>query len=411
MEVTSVFTPRNSEVNLDMYVPRRELEEELYRSVKGTMHSLLFGDSGNGKSWLYKKVLKEKGIPFRIANCANASRFDSLTKEIFSTIVPGGKAKKVSYTEQKEAGLSAGIASAKLDHTGHYELTETDPLIEALSTFSKENSGALSVLVLDNLESIFKSDKLMHELADIIILLDDSRFSQFKIKLLIVGVPNGTLEYFAKTKNLESVANRLEELPKVGGMTTPQVTTLVEKGFELLRLGVTKSEFPKIARHIHHITMGVAQRVHEYCEKLAYIVSDQKLGYDPSQLEDADEKWLRIGLRQAYTVIEQHLNSKKTTIARRNQVIFAIGKITSHQFDASSIAEKVRELFPETSKESGMGISSILGELASGDAPLISKNPNTNAYRIVDPRYTMCIRVALYQNKESKLVEKRLFKS
>lgn len=324
---------------------------------------------------------------------------------------PCWNCKKTSFTESKGAGVSAGFASGKLDHTGHYKIQETDPLIEALTYFSTQCSGKIGVLVLDNLESIFQSASLMDELADIIILLDDSRFSKLKIKLLIVGVPNGTLEYFAKTKNLESVANRIEELPKVGGMTAPQVVTLVQKGFELLKLQVQSKEIPFIGKHIHHVTMGVAQRVHEYCEKLAYIISDKSTGFSPDDLGSADSKWLQMGLRQAYTVMEQHLNAKKTTIARRNQVIYSIGKITSHQFDANSIAEKIRELFPETSTESGMGISSILGELASGASPLISKNPNTNAYRVIDPRYTMCIRVALFQNRETKLVERRLFKS
>jgi len=42
----------------------------------------------------------------------------------------------------------------------------------------------------------------MDELADIIILLDDTRFAKLKVKILIVGTPTGVLDYFSKTKNL-----------------------------------------------------------------------------------------------------------------------------------------------------------------------------------------------------------------
>ena len=64
------------------------------------------------------------------------------------------------------------------------------------------------IIVLDNLESIFSSEKLMDELADIVILLDDSRYAECNINILIVGIPNGVLHYFSQTKNVESVLNQ-----------------------------------------------------------------------------------------------------------------------------------------------------------------------------------------------------------
>lgn len=407
--ISSVFTPRNADVNLKMYVPRLDLENALLRSVHGTMHSLLFGDSGTGKSWLYKKVLDQNNIPYTTANCANASRFKSLTEEIFSALIPAGTSQKTGYTENKEATIKALVADGRLSHQNQYSVSVKEPLQEAFSAFRKRAGSDIAVLVIDNLESIFKSEALMDELADIIILLDDSRYSVFNIKLLIVGIPNGTLEYFSKTKNMESVANRIEELPKVAGMTLPQVTTLVSHGFKLLEIPIPESELPFVSGHIYDITLGVPQRVHEYCEKLAYAVSDQSIGFNGDCLKMADREWTRVGLRQAYTVMESHLNSKRTAIARRNQVIFAIGKIKTHQFDSGTIAEKVRELFPTTSTGTGMGISNILGDLAIGESPLLSKNVKTNSYRVIDPRYVMCIRVALYLNPETKTVEKRMF--
>jgi len=108
-------------------------------------------------------------------------------------------------------------------------------------------------------------------------------------------------------------------------------------------------------------------------------------------------------------VMESHLNSKRTTISRRNQVLYAIGQVKSHQFDTLTIAEKVRELFPETATPTGMGISSILGDLAASDSPLLSKNSKANHFRVIDPRYVMCIRVAMYINPTTRNVERRMF--
>jgi hypothetical protein len=408
MKVNEVFTPRSSQVNLKTYVPRLSLERALLRSVQGTMHAVLFGESGNGKSWLYKKVLDQHGIHFKVANCANASRMKSLTNEIVNTLLPAGSAQKTGYSEGKDASVKVVVAEGKLSHQDQFQVRQDEPLLAALAKFRSQIGRGEAVLVLDNLESIFGNSGLMDELADILILLDDPRYAKHNIKFLIVGVPNGVLEYFATTKNLESVSNRLEELPKVGGMNLAMVTTLADRGFNnLLGFGLDEKSIREIASHIHHCTMGVAQRVQEYCERLAYKIEDNRQ-YLPDFLKEADTEWLRMGLRQAYTVIEAHLNSKKTTIARRNQVVYCIGRLTTHQLDSSKVADKIREEFSETVKETNMGIGTILSELASADSPLLKKNPKTNEYRVADPRYIMCIRTMLRKGSNGA-VEKLSF--
>lgn len=404
MDISEVFTPRSARVNDKTYIPRLSLERALIRSINGSMHSLLFGESGNGKSWLYKKVMAQYGIHYKIANCANASRMGGLTNEIVNSLTPSGSSRKISYSETKEAGISAVFANGKIEHEGQYEVQQTEPLLAAMQRFRRDIGTGDAVLVIDNLESIFNSDQLMSELADIVILLDDERYAETKIKLLIVGVPNGVLEYFGRTKNLESVSNRIEELPKVSGMNLPMVKTLIKKGFnDLLKVSLTEEAINEISQHIHHCTLGVAQRVQEYCEKLAHKLDDHRNVYSSELLEHTDLDWLKIGLRQSYTVVEAHMNSKQTSVARRNQVIYCIGRCNSHQLDATKIAEKIREEFPETSNSSTMGVGPILNELATKDPKLLSKNPNTKDYRIADPRYLMCIRMMLRKNGDGKI--------
>lgn len=411
MKITDVFTPRSHAVNPKTYVPRLDLELPLLRSVQGSMHSLLFGESGNGKSWLFKKVFDEHNIPYVVANCANASRKRSITEEIVSAVVPAGEARKTSYTETKEASVKAVVAEGKLVHEGHFQISRSDPLEDAFSHLSERAGKGPAVIVIDNLESIFDSADLMRELADVLILLDDDRYAKHRVKFLIVGVPNGVLEYFARTKNLESVSNRIEELPKVGSMTLPMVMVLVRVGFnELLKFGIKVEDLGVISRRVHEVTMGVAQRVHEFCEKLAYELEDSKKGFDADALARAEQAWLKQGLRKAYTVVESHLNSKRTTIARRNQVIFCIGKIAVHQFDSSRIVDLLQSEFPETVKNKNMGVSGILSDLASGECPVLKKNPKTNEYRVVDPRYVMCMRIMLRKNSATGAVEKLAFK-
>jgi hypothetical protein len=333
-----------------------------------------------------------------------------LTQEIVSALVPSGTAQRVGYSENKEGTLKAFIAEGKLVNQNQYRIQLDDPLAVAFSNFRLSIGSQAAVVVLDNLESIFENSDLMCELADVLILLDDERYSKYNIKFIIVGVPNGVLEYFAKTKNLESVSNRIEELKKVTGMTLPMVTTLLKTGFnDLLKFNINSSDIDEMAHHIHFVTMGVAQRVQEYCEKLAYQIEDNRNLYSADLLKKTDQDWLILGMRQGYTVIESHLNSKRTTISRRNQIIYCIGKIKSHQLDSAKVTEQLKEEFPETVSETNMGVGSILAELSAGDSPMLKKNPKTNEYRIVDPRYVMCIRLMLRLNPTSKAVEKLSF--
>ncbi|MCK0538033.1 AAA family ATPase [Alcanivorax quisquiliarum] len=407
-EITEVFTPRQGEVNTEMYVDRPLHEKSLARSLKRNSHTLLFGDSGNGKSWLYKKVMKENEIPYVVANCANASRLKSITQEICNCLIEPGTVTKLGFSEEKAAEVSAYFAKGGLKHSGNYNVSQEEPLLKAFKMFA-DTTPDRKIIVLDNLESIFYSKELMDELADIVILLDDDRYAACNINILIVGVPNGVLQYFSETKNLESVSNRIQEVEKVASLDSGQVMEIIRKGFDQLSIKITGQTLIDLSDHVWDVTLGIAQRVHEYCECLAYEVEDNEWKFEKALLQYADLSWLKQGLRQSYQVIEAHLNSRETAVARRNQVIYCIAKIRQHQFDSNDIDALIRKEFPSTIPVTNMGIGSILGELAKGGSPLLNRNEKNNSYSIRDPRYLMCIRVALYKDQVSERVIKKQF--
>lgn len=407
-QITEVFTPRMSEVNVSMYVHRPALEKAMQRAIKRNSHTLIFGESGNGKSWLYKNVLKEMKVPFVVANCANASRMGSLTKEICNAIIEPGVVKKLGFSEEKAAEIGAYFAKGGVRNINNYNITSDEPLLEAFKLFNNSYPNK-KILVLDNLESIFGVEKLMTELADIVILLDDSRYSVCNLNMLIVGIPNGVLHYFRETKNAESVANRITELDKVSGLDSDQVQSIVSKGFQQLRITLTDASLKEISDHVWNVTLGTAQRVHEYCELLAYAIEDNGWRFGSERLKLADQQWLLGGLRHSFQVVEGHLNSRETSVARRNQVIYCISRIKVHQFDSNIIDQQIRKDFPNTIPEKNMGIGAILGELAKGEAPLINRSAKTNSFTIRDSRYLMCIRLMLYKESTSQKVIKKNF--
>ncbi|WBS00698.1 ATP-binding protein [Pseudoduganella sp. SL102] len=384
--ISDVFTPRNSEINEAMYVQRPALERELSRSLTKNTHTLIFGESGNGKSWLYKKVLSQLGIPYIVANCANAARKDSLTEEICDSIY--------EY-------CTGGAAGSR-------DLVESEVLLSAFREFRK-NSDLKKIIVLDNLESIFSKPALMEELANVVILLDDVKYAQNNVNFLIVGVPNGVLDYYTKTDHLDSVANRIEELTKISGLTAGQVAEFISRGFAQLGVSLEESQRNRISAHTYRVTLGIPQRVHEYCEALAYKIEDNSWLYHEDLLPGADQDWLMKGLRKSYSVIQFHLNSRDTTVARRNQVLYVVGKLTRAQFDSGVIDDLIRREFPDTVPQTNMGIGTILGELSTGDNPVLCRTEKGKDYYVKDPRYIMCIRMMLYKDPAINKVGKRNF--
>ncbi|TXT19300.1 MAG: hypothetical protein FD138_4352 [Planctomycetota bacterium] len=170
-----VFTPRAAAFNPEMYVQRQDLENALKAALNGRQHIVIHGESGTGKSWLYKRVLADCTAHFEVANLANASRLGSITAELRNVVSRHGATSKVGYEEEKSAELNAVVASGSLSHTGQFEIGQKEPFEACLAAIRHAAGNRVAVLVLDNLEAAF-TDVLLKELADLLILCDDERY-------------------------------------------------------------------------------------------------------------------------------------------------------------------------------------------------------------------------------------------
>jgi hypothetical protein len=133
-KVSDVFTPRRTEVNSDIYVDRPQLEKELRRSLEGSLHTIIYGESGSGKTWLYKKVLTDLNAYIATANCANASRFGSLTKEIQDVAGVEQPRQLTSQGEEMSAKVNIAVADGGLKSTNQFEIYRGDPLRQCLGS-------------------------------------------------------------------------------------------------------------------------------------------------------------------------------------------------------------------------------------------------------------------------------------
>lgn len=397
-----VFTPRSNEINQEMYISRELLEGNLKRALRGSLHIIMHGQSGTGKTWLYKKVLKEQGIPYVIANLANASRFGKISGELKNIIEREGAAKKVGYDETKKVDISILAASGGVEHKGTYEIGQLEPFEACLKFLNKKAGGKKSILVLDNLEAVFKED-FLKELADLIILCDDDRYAGYNVKLLIVGVPGDVREYFFKTPHLATVSNRLIEIPEVTRMKTAECDALVRRGF-IDKLKYDVFNMTTIEVNTAWITDRIPQSVHEYCLELAYIGESTRT-IKEDDMEAATFNWLMQSQTSNYSLVESHMNERDTKAGRRNQTLFALARCPAEQFKSSEVEEIIRRNFPFSTDKTKLNVPQMLSQLSKGDKPLIKRSPKGDAYTFTDPRIKLVLR-AMLRKRDDEKVEK-----
>lgn len=406
-EINKVFTPRAEIPNSKTYIARPDLEKRLSRSIKGSLHTLIHGESGSGKTWLYKKVLRDLNAHIVVANCAQASLSNSVLNEIERAVFPNGKTILTSYTEKKSAELNAAVAKGVLDHNNTFQVTEGDSLQTSYAQLRKNAGSKIAILVFDNLEAIYSDSKLMRELANIILLLDDARYAQYEIKFLLVGVPRDITTYFSKLENLGSVGNRIEELPEVDCLSAEQVAELVHRGLvSELKIPLDQETEEKISKHVFDVTLGIPQRVQEYCEKLAYAIEDSNWQANFQHLEKADKEWLESGLKQAYQTIEGLMNEKETKAGRRNQTLYTLTKITKNSFSVNEVEELLRIEFPNSTAGVTLAVGQILSELATKENTVIKRTAKGNGFQFTDARYLMCMRLMLKKNTTTEKITK-----
>lgn len=229
--VKSIFTPRAPEVNLDMYIRRPDAENALIDALEGSQDVVLSGESGGGKSWLYKKVLGERGIVYETVNCSRVDDFKSISKALDEVAARLSPRRKIKEIESKKAELGLpGVASGGGEHEDEFEISNPTGFEACIVSLRKKaGRDRECLLVLENIEIIFANTRLMEELGNLITLLDDEYFGKFKVRLLLVGLPSGLGEYFQNIETRTTVANRLVEIPEMSRLSNPTFNREVQQ--------------------------------------------------------------------------------------------------------------------------------------------------------------------------------------
>lgn len=403
-----VFTPRGDKVRDDMYISRPRLEQSLRNALRMSKHVVIHGESGSGKSWLYKKVLKEDKAFFEVVNLGLARSSGSISAVIQSALARYVRAYRSGYSESKEAGVNAVVAAGKLQHTDEYKLRDIEAFENCLQLIRDKAGRGNACLIFDNLEHILASPQLMGELAGLLLLLDDSNYAKYSVKILLVGTSNDMRSYISRASNSNTITNRLVEIPEVSRLDARQASALIYKGlFDLLSYDVQEEEQLSerdLINYLSYYSDRIPQYLQEVCLHLAMEAEDNDGIINFSIFDNARHEWLKSSLISELAVVESNMNSRSTKIGRKNQVIYALGKCKEYDFTYSHIEEIVRKDFPMSCEGVVLNVAQILSELSKSDMPIIRKSPRGSAYRFVDPKLRIIIRL-----KMQKLADEQLY--
>lgn len=407
-----VFTPRASAVNQDMYVHRPDLEQKFRDALRTPKHVIVHGESGCGKTWLYKKVLAEMGATFEVANmglCATTGSVNAALAHAFSN--GSNTTPKENKGRQKlQVGLP-GVLSLTTESETVGSFAGND-FYWALSRLRERAGSKTACLVFDNLEHILSDEKLVRELGGLILLVDDDKYATFDVRIILVGTSNEIRSFIGKMQFSSTIVNRLHEIPEVSRLNEEQSRWFVERGFfTLLGCDLDVSEVfnrSTFFHRLHWFTDGIPQFLQELALSVAMEAERNSWSLTSNGFYEGLKDWIRSGLVEDVARVEAHFGGKSRRFTKKNQVIFCLGACPRYEFNRNDVERVYKEQFPDSRIETGI-ISKSLSELARGGSALLRKAPISGAYRFVDPKLRIVARWLLQKNDSTGLVEQRSF--
>lgn len=395
-----VFTPRSPDVNPEMYITRSNHEKALERALRGAKNIVIFGESGCGKSWLYKSKLAQLKASYMTANMANVSRLGSVTSVFADRFAKLKQSAVKSTSKSISAGINLGPIQVGAEVVREAEHLHSEPFERCLHALGGLQTTQRRFIVIENIESVIEDEDHVKDIAGLITLIDDEDYAIYDTKLILVGVPDDIQRYLSKSVYGQTISNRIVEVPEVERLQEGDAIALLKRGFvDLLNYEVEESaNLTDLAWHADYIP----QHLHEVGLEIAFLADNDKI-VNSNIISEGIKNWIRTTFMADYTAIEAKMNSRETKAGRRNQTIYTVAHTDKSDFKVSDIELELRAHFPNSTDNIALNINQMLAELADQPTPIIRRTPKGDAFRFVNPKVKVCIRGMLRKTVEEKV--------
>jgi hypothetical protein len=108
-------------------------------------------------------------------------------------------------------------------------------------------------------------------------------------------------------------------------------------------------------------------RINGSAQKRLFLGKQVRLGRSYLEIVSgtANRRWLKSGLISNYVTIEGLMNERDTKAGRKNQILFALGRVEQETFRKNQIEEIVRNEFPRSTRGVTLDIAGILSRIAA----------------------------------------------
>lgn len=354
-KITSVFETR-PEFDENEYIIRENLEKELSRALLRFRYILLSGESGCGKTWLTRYVIKSK--KYKFINLSEIRMMGGFIHYFESEV---GEV-MVERSETMKTQANAIVAAGGLESNKKYH--RVNHYLDLFLDKYKNN-----IIVLDNFESIINNEEILNDLSCIITMADDPKIVNSGVKFIIIGATSDLSKYFEEMPNYQTIANRVSVV-KIAGFNSIECEEYVKGRFKECGFGIV--EIGKISEDIRKWTDGLPQSVCDLCYEIAisfYDALKDKIQFSENEYIMAIENWLNKRLIAEYSVISGLYNENIKTAKQNNYILYALKKYKCTTFSYTQVQAYIDELTPnkEVKGLTKTGIKKYLQKLSETD--------------------------------------------
>ncbi len=391
----AVFTPGSAFVNEDMYIKRTVLEDQVKKCLNGHKHFIIHGESGNGKTWLWKRVFDRNKITHISLNLARAVALGSVRSALEEKLRRDNPEQTSEIRYEGGAQLKPGGIGVDAKKSKTVKVVADDPFIHILAKI-KGIPSKHSIVVFENFDQIASDEQMVKELASYLMLLDDDDYAKYYARICIVGVPSNLKEFFSVLPFAETVSRRRQEVEEVARMSQSEARDLLRRGFSALRLVFSS---PTVEEQVYERLLWVSDRNAEQLQQLGLDLSlaarENSSVVDFQVLNDVVSDWV-MSLRDfACTRVESLMSHADTRYGRGNQMLYCIGAIESHEFSISDLKRVLHEKFNSHSDWIARDFTEVFERFTGGFNPILGEGAQPAMFRLKKDVYRMAIRSLL----------------
>ncbi|MEO9518482.1 MAG: hypothetical protein ABJH45_21460 [Paracoccaceae bacterium] len=389
-----VFTPRSDEVNSVMYINRPEHEYSLRTAVRTGYNVVIFGDSGCGKSWLYKKIFRDDNIYFSVIDFRDCKSEDDVDLQILELISSFEAWEETEKIEKKSAEFKPSRIGVGDETETKYKKVENSPYLKLLSYIRKTAGKRTSFLVFENLEYALDRADVVDRIRSMLIGLDDVRAGSYKVRICLVGVPSDVKEILSDGNRHQTISNRVYEIPEVGILDRKSVDLLATRGLEQ-ELDFSFESKTLCLGKIAFVTYRVPQFLHDVCLHVALRAEDNLNTINPDVVDVAVNDWIKSKAVQSVEFIRSQVMYDKTARQAKSKILFSVSRLERSFFSSDDVSEFLNKNFPKTMKHGKIQTLRHLRSLCDGNEKILKCDNERRLFRVSTPYLRSSMRISL----------------